>query len=1516
MNKGKGKGHKGKQAQDVCYRCGQPGHIAKNCRVPVYNYGEAYTATTEQYDSTQQWYEDPNAYDNHWWNNMGYQGQDIHYQPQQLALPAPNATTATDNTPTIQIVSGVQHCEPIMVAHVQDGNAEQTTGTIDIMVDSGAATHVCPPWFAQEFPIQQLAAGNGPQLRTVTNDEIKLYGYKWVHMHNENRQPIVIPFYVCDVHQPIVSVSRLEEQGFKLTFDEEQRKITHPKGFSTTLIKQQSLYYLRTTVVPIPPNHTLQIHQTSEGTIAMIAPTMLTPQGPEPTLGGNNDYWTYNNEGYLVRVHRAKRKALFLPYKTCPVPTDRLENYRRTIVRRLDKNNEDLEEQFQDLSQHQQRRVLQGQVWTGETWFKLKAGTTVPTKTTTISTKKTENKQEASTRSTTFTPTHRFTTKAPATTQVIPTSKTTTTIPAPSTLDRTEDYWIQEGHMWKRVHIQTRKELYIPQQTQHGPDITKFKPDRASFMNPQDGTRMTRFDDQWTPQQQKLTDKTWTGSTNFEEKIAYNEEYITEDEDTQQSALPAKGIKAPQQPTEQERKEHNLTHLPYRSWCSICVESKGRANNHPQQKTSKLPVVQCDFAYIKGIHDKQVIPVLTAIDVETGMSMAIMVQDKQKQFTYLTQCLQTFLTECGRTQAILAPTILQSDQEEYLVSLLKTTARTIGSNITVRQSPAYSSQSQGSIERFHRTLFNRVRTLTAQLRNNYKLNNISINHPIMPWVIRHAAYLLNRYAIHNDGKTSYFRRWNKEHKTPLCEFGETIQYMIPHYKRMPKLESRFYKGTWLGKDTMTSESIIGIQGKIIRTRTIRRQIEPDKYDRQLMDIINAPPWTPVTPTEVLQPTMLIPANPASTKEQPTTETQTVEDTPQTSTQQQQQADTSNTDQRDTIVDLPMATAPVSPTRRQALPMPKRQQPDEITHGSEPKQQRTSEQHQALQRPQTQEPPTTRMRINAVTVTTKRGETITTTSCEDEQETETEKILLEPMVHNTDGLDKKKTTEGMKHEIEQMKKQGVYTEVNINDLTPEQQATIIESRWVLRDKGDKVRARIVAKGYTEQIEDADTIYASTPIFCILRILLTIAMTRQWTIKAGDISVAFLHANAATKDLFMWPPQEFYNNTWQTVWRLHKAMYGLRSSPSAWQNHLAQILQDLNMTRLKSEPNVYKTNNGTAYILVYVDDLLFIGQDDIVNNLFTAIQKQLMLRPTGELSMEQTISFLGRDITNKGDHYKINLNKSYITTMLEEAGMTTCKAATTPGTAANKTSNDVNDNIPVDKDEHALYRRIVGKLQWMTYTRPDLSFATKELARSLQQPTYLDMKKMKHTLRYLQGTKDYKFILHPTTIPQNKDIPILDVYVDADWAGCTTTRKSTTGFAIKYLGATIHFGSRTQAIVALASAESELYAIGTGAQESLHIRNFLMETILTSKLQIKIHTDSTSGKSIATRIGSSKKAKHIDLKYLFIQQLVHNGILTVHKIGTLDNIADIFTKYVTAETLNKHLYNVGLLSPNNN
>ena len=95
------------------------------------------------------------------------------------------------------------------------------------------------------------------------------------------------------------------------------------------------------------------------------------------------------------------------------------------------------------------------------------------------------------------------------------------------------------------------------------------------------------------------------------------------------------------------------------------------------------------------------------------------------------------------------------------------------------------------------------------------------------------------------------------------------------------------------------------------------------------------------------------------------------------------------------------------------------------------------------------------------------------------------------------------------------------------MTPEQHANIIESRWVLKPKHNEVRARIVAKGYTEPVTDPDLLFASTPLFCILRVLLTMALVYNWSVCTGDVSVAFLHAAAITHNLVMRPPHEFYN-----------------------------------------------------------------------------------------------------------------------------------------------------------------------------------------------------------------------------------------------------------------------------------------------------------------------------------------------------------------------------------------------------
>ena len=193
----------------------------------------------------------------------------------------------------------------------------------------------------------------------------------------------------------------------------------------------------------------------------------------------------------------------------------------------------------------------------------------------------------------------------------------------------------------------------------------------------------------------------------------------------------------------------------------------------------------------------------------------------------------------------------------------------MGSNIVVRQSPAYTSQAQGGVDRFHRTLMGQARALKLQPEKKYS-TRLTSKHPIIPWMVRHAAYLLNRYAIHADGNTSYYRRWNKEHKTPICEFGETVLYMLPTAKQMPKMEARFFPAICLGKDTSTNENILGITNKVVRSRTVRRQIKPDKYNKQLLGVINNTPMT--TPTA--SSCVMLPAAKMMARPQTTTETQT------------------------------------------------------------------------------------------------------------------------------------------------------------------------------------------------------------------------------------------------------------------------------------------------------------------------------------------------------------------------------------------------------------------------------------------------------------------------------------------------------------------------------------------------------------------------------------------------------------------------------------------------------------------
>ena len=167
------------------------------------------------------WYGQHDYYDPNW----HYQDFTNYQQPQvqqqhQLALP-PVPAGAQKQPPAIHIVAAISmnNANSINASQQQPiAVTRQTIQTTNIMIDSGAATHACPLWFADNYPIHPLEPGQGPQLRTATNEPIYIHGVRCVYM--KSQQPIVIPFYACDVHDPILSMTRLAEQGFDIRFND------------------------------------------------------------------------------------------------------------------------------------------------------------------------------------------------------------------------------------------------------------------------------------------------------------------------------------------------------------------------------------------------------------------------------------------------------------------------------------------------------------------------------------------------------------------------------------------------------------------------------------------------------------------------------------------------------------------------------------------------------------------------------------------------------------------------------------------------------------------------------------------------------------------------------------------------------------------------------------------------------------------------------------------------------------------------------------------------------------------------------------------------------------------------------------------------------------------------------------------------------------------------------------------------------------------------------------------------
>jgi len=218
----------------------------------------------------------------------------------------------------------------------------------------------------------------------------------------------------------------------------------------------------------------------------------------------------------------------------------------------------------------------------------------------------------------------------------------------------------------------------------------------------------------------------------------------------------------------------------------------------------------------------------------------------------------------------------------------------------------------------------------------------------------------------------------------------------------------------------------------------------------------------------------------------------------------------------------------------------------------------------------------------------------------------------------------------------------------------------------------------------------------------------------------------------------PPGFIHPQFLNHVCKLHKALYGLKQAPRAWFSRLSDRLQELGFISSCSDPSQFirHTSQETTHVLIYVDDILITSSlPQGTTTLIQSLRAEFAIKDLGPLHY-----FLGMEATYTLDGLILSQQR-YILDLLQKSNMSEAKPVKTPMSTAHALSLLSSDPLT----DPSPYRSLVGALQYLYLTRPDISFAVNKVSQFMHRPTSLHLQAVKRILRYLKSTISYGLLL---------------------------------------------------------------------------------------------------------------------------------------------------------------------------
>ncbi|CAI7761499.1 unnamed protein product [Closterium sp. NIES-53] len=414
---------------------------------------------------------------------------------------------------------------------------------------------------------------------------------------------------------------------------------------------------------------------------------------------------------------------------------------------------------------------------------------------------------------------------------------------------------------------------------------------------------------------------------------------------------------------------------------------------------------------------------------------------------------------------------------------------------------------------------------------------------------------------------------------------------------------------------------------------------------------------------------------------------------------------------------------------------------------------------------------------------------------------------------------------------------------------------ITSKWLFKIKSDadgkieRYKSRLVAKGYQQKEKvDYKELFAPVVKPTTLRTLLTGAAIKGWVVKQMDVTTAFLNG-VLEEEIFMAQPEGFDDGSGRVL-RLKKPLYGLKQAPRQWYLKLRGVMEEIGFTPSTADHSLFMLGEGEqrSFMVVYVDDILiFSPSSDLVKEVMLKLQDKFKCKALGDCV--------------KGPE--------------EES---------------------------VGEEERRRFHSLVGSLMYAAVnTRPDVAFATGQLARVVQCPNEEQVAAGMRVAKYLgqTATVGLQFSAAAQRCQKGADGVepgrlFLTAFSDASYASELEDMTSVGGFIFCVGGGTTAWESKKQVDQALSSVESEYMALFRAVREIVWQRRLLAELGEEQQGPTPLYCDSQGAIALAKNPVLHGLTKHMRVKWHWTRSMVAAGEVELHYVKTTGQPADMMTK----------------------